>query len=126
MSAQPKTPTTAKVEEVKPLGNLKPTPAVPLDFLGKINAIKRLEQINANLIRLEATKALLDAFKLEEGQTTNTQPVLLIKDSGYNGTEFKTYNIALISEVVDFIENDVKRKIDFVKNQIAEFELPKI
>lgn len=116
-----------KTEEAKPIGNLKPTPTLPMDFSAKLNAMKRLEQINVNLGKLEATKALLEAFKLEETNSPNSQPYLMIKDSGYgNSTEFKTYNITIIKAVIDFVGEDVDKKITFVKNQIAEFELPKI
>jgi hypothetical protein len=114
-------------QEPGPIGNLKPTPELPMDFATKLNAMKRLEQINVNLGKLEATKALLEAFKLEETSSTNSQPYLMIKDSGYGSTnEFKTYNIGIIKGVIDFVGEDVDRKIKFVKNQIAEFELPKI
>lgn len=109
------------------IGNLKHTPELPMDFTAKLNAMKRLEQINVNLGKLEATKALLEAFKLEETSSTSSQPYLMIKDSGYGSTnEFKTYNIGIIKGVIDFIGEDVDKKIKFVKNQIAEFELPKI
>lgn len=128
MSAQPKTPTTAtaKAEEVKPLGNLKPTPALPMDFAAKLNAMKQLEQITLNLRRFETTKALLEAFKLEDNSNTNAQPYLSIKDSGYSGIEFKTHNVGIIGEVLDYITKDVEAKIKITKTQIAEFELPKI
>jgi hypothetical protein len=114
-------------QEPGPIGNLKPTPEIGMDFNAKLNAMKRLEQINVNLGKLEATKALLVAFKLEETSSANSQPYITIRDSGYgNTTEFKTYNVGIIKGVIDFISEDVDKKINFVKNQIAEFELPKI
>jgi hypothetical protein len=120
-------PTVEEATLTKQIGNLKQTPELPMDFNAKLNAMKRLEQINVNLGKLEATKALLVAFKLEETSSANSQPYITIKDSGYgNTTEFKTYNVGIIKGVIDFISEDVDAKIKFVKNQIAEFELPKI
>lgn len=117
----------APAQQSKQMGNLKQTPELPMDFATKLNALKRLEQINCNLDKLEGTKKLLDAFKLEESNNTSSQPYLMLRDSGYGSTnEFKTYNVGIIKGVIDFIGQDVDAKIQFVKKQIAEFELPRI
>lgn len=125
--SKPNESKTNEAEAKKPkITKLKETPVLPMDFDSKINAIKRIEQMNANMVRLEATKKLLEAFKLEESSNTHSQPHLIIKDSGYSGIEFKTYNVSIIREVLEHLENDVLQKINFVKEQIAAFELPKI
>ncbi len=110
----------------KPSSKIKSTPELPMDWNAKLNAIKRLEQINANLAKFEATKHLLETFKFEENSNPNSQPFLVLKDSGYSGTEFKTYNVGIIKGVIDFITEDINTKIKLIKTQISEFELPKI
>jgi hypothetical protein len=122
MSAKTQIPTTT--EEQNPIGNLKPTPKLPMDFQTKINAIKRLESINANLIRYEATKELLSNFKLEEG--VHSAAILTIKDSGYSGAEFKTANVAVIKDVIEFLAVAIDERIKGITKEISAFELPKI
>ncbi|NBB18839.1 hypothetical protein GVN20_05675 [Runella sp. CRIBMP] len=128
--SKPSEPEAKKVVEPEPkktkTSKLKDTPTLPMDFTQKRNAIKRAEQLENNLNRFEGTKKLLESFKLESEENLNKQPVLVIKDSGYSGIEFKTSNIAVIKEVINCITDDIEAKIEFVKSQIAEFELPKI
>ncbi len=117
--------TIPKAEEPqKPIGNLKPTPEMPMDFQTKLNCIKRLEALESNLRRYETTKVLLSGFKLEEGPHQSAS--LVIKDSGYNGPEFKTGNVEVIKEVVAFMENVINIRIEGIMKEIAAFELPKI
>lgn len=116
--------TIPKEEAQKPIGNLKPTPELPMDFQTKLNCIKRLETLDVNLRRYEATKTLLTNFKLEEGP--HQAASLVIKDSGYSGPEFKTGNVEVIKEVIAFMEGVIDVRIEGIRKEIAAFELPKI
>jgi hypothetical protein len=109
-----------------PIGNLKATPVLPMDFETKRNAIKRIDRLDVSLERFEATRKNLTSFKLESETNINQQPFLSIKDSGYSGIEFKTHNIEVIKKAIACITQDIDEKIALVKSEIAAFELPKI
>lgn len=73
---------TETTQQPGPIGNLKSTPELPMDFEMKRNAIKRADRLDVSLERFEATKKNLQSFKLESETNINQQPFLTIKDLG--------------------------------------------
>jgi hypothetical protein len=116
----------AEMANNSPIGNLKPTPTMPMDFEMKRNAIKTIDRLNVSLERFEITRKNLTSFKLESETNINQQPHLIIKDSGYSGIEFKTHNVEVIKKAIACITEDIDDKIGRVKADISAFELPKI
>jgi hypothetical protein len=126
-------PTTT--QEPSPIGNLKPTPEMPvkaeyrmvkietqMTFEEKMAAFDRLKKKSNNLATYEKTLSLLEGFRIEDDE--NSYALLTIRDA--HRKEFTTGNAHAITEVVSFLLDILVGKINQTRKEIAEFELPKI
>jgi hypothetical protein len=126
-------------QEPSPIGNLKPTPEMPvkreaeykmikvetkpqMTFEEKMAAFDRLKKKSNNLATYEKTLSLLEDFRIEDNE--NSYALLTIRDA--HRKEFTTGNAHAITEVVSFLLDILVGKINQTRKEIAEFELPKI
>ena len=126
---------TGTEQEPSPIGNLKPTPEMPvkaeykmvkiepqMTFEEKMAAFDRLKKKSNNLATYEKTLSLLEDFRIEDNE--NSYALLTIRDA--HRKEFTTGNAHAITEVISFLLDILVRKVNQTRKEIAEFELPKI
>ena len=122
-------------QEPSPIGNLRPTPEMPvkaeykmvkiepqMTFEEKMAAFDRLKKKSNNLATYEKTLSLLEDFRIEDNE--NSYALLTIRDA--HRKEFTTGNAHAITEVISFLLDILVGKVNQTRKEIAEFELPKI
>lgn len=138
MSAQPKTPTTAKAEEVKPLGNLKPTPQIEpteeekrktvelqmqLMIDDNLEEIQHLTRLYKSYNTLDFTLRNLKEFVYKDGEEDSYGASITITDS--NRKKFETQNPRLVQALVNALSEILTKKKAELGESIAKITIQK-